>query len=131
MTRVEFHVVESGAHNARLHYAIDWLGALGTHVQAHVLIDANMPPADRAALVAACQHISLLAAADPPPRPDKRSVLINLSTQVPGFFSRYRCALDIADKRGAHVELDRARYRFYRDRGYPITLHTVDAQEVA
>ncbi len=131
MTRVEFHVVESGAHNARLQYATDWLGALGTHVRAHVLIDNDLPPADRATLVAACTHISLLAAADPPPRPDKNTVLINLATQVPPFFSRYRCALDIADKRGATVECDRARYRFYRDRGYPITLHTIDAQEVA
>ncbi len=131
MTRVEFHVVESGASHARVHYANDWLSALGKHVQAHVLLDdaSGRDAFDR--LLANQPHIQVLQAGDPPPRPDKQTVLINLAHEVPAFFSRYRCALDIADKCGKDVEADRARYRFYRDRGYPITLHTVDAQEIA
>ncbi|MEM6986461.1 MAG: DNA polymerase III subunit chi [Pseudomonadota bacterium] len=131
MTRVEFHVVASGASAARVHYASDWLAALGQHVRAHVLCDGSHAVELLQPLLAQFTHISLLDIDAPPPRPDRDTVLINLSETVPPFFSRYRCAVDIADKHGATVDADRLRYRFYRDRGYPLTLHTVEAEAVA
>lgn len=131
MTRIEFHVVESGTSDARASYASDWLSALGEHVQAHVLCDCVNQQHTLKSVLSRQKHITLLSPDSPPPRPDTHTVLINLSTSVPSFFSRYRCAIDIADKCGESVDADRLRYRFYRDRGYPITLHKIEAQEVA
>ncbi|MEM9604393.1 MAG: DNA polymerase III subunit chi [Pseudomonadota bacterium] len=131
MTRIEFHVVACGDASARLHYARDWLGALGPGARAHVCCDPDAQRELRETLAPQHPQVTVLDAGSAVPRPDTRTVLINLATDVPAFFSRYRCTLDIADKRGASVEADRSRYRFYRDRGYPITLHQIDALEVA
>ncbi|MEM7378939.1 MAG: DNA polymerase III subunit chi [Pseudomonadota bacterium] len=131
MTRIEFHVVTCGDASARLHYVRDWLAALGPGTCAHVCCDSDAQPELRRTLAAQHPQVTVLVAAAAAPRPDTRTVLINLATDVPAFFSRYRCTLDIADKRGASVEADRSRYRFYRDRGYPITLHQINALEVA
>lgn len=53
-------------------------------------------------------------------------VLINLSTDLPLFFSRFeRVAEVVADDERAR-ERARERYRFYRERGYPLDTHTLD-----
>lgn len=47
-------------------------------------------------------------------------VLINLQTQYPPFFSRFRRLIEIVGIEGADKMQARERYRFYRDRGYEI-----------
>ena len=47
-------------------------------------------------------------------------VLINLQEQHPPFFSRFRRLIEIVGKDEADKAQARARYRFYRDRGYEI-----------
>jgi len=57
---------------------------------------------------------------------EEHDVLLNLSLQVPSFFSRFERVAEIID-RDPEVRLaGRDRYRFYRDRGYPITDHKID-----
>lgn len=54
-------------------------------------------------------------------------VLINLSSQVPLFFSRFlRVAELIAPSPDAKTH-GRERFRFYRDRGYPLDTHEVSS----
>jgi DNA polymerase-3 subunit chi len=47
-------------------------------------------------------------------------VLINLQSQHPPFFSRFRRLIEIVGVDEADKAEARARYRFYRDRGYEI-----------
>ncbi|HEY8118377.1 MAG TPA: DNA polymerase III subunit chi [Methylophilaceae bacterium] len=47
-------------------------------------------------------------------------VLINLQSQYPPFFSRFRRLIEIVGVDEEDKALARTRYRFYRDRGYEI-----------
>ncbi|TMH30507.1 MAG: DNA polymerase III subunit chi [Betaproteobacteria bacterium] len=50
-------------------------------------------------------------------------VLINLHDAPPPFFSRFERLAEIAGLDEAHVASARERYRFYRERGYPLRTH--------
>lgn len=47
-------------------------------------------------------------------------VLINLQTQYPPFFSRFRYLVELVGIEEADKVAARARFRFYKDRGYEI-----------
>ncbi len=50
-------------------------------------------------------------------------VLINLSDQVPPFFSRFQRLAELVDGDPSRREASRRRWSFYRDRGYPLHKH--------
>jgi len=50
-------------------------------------------------------------------------VLINLSNEVPLFFSRYLRVAELVGNNNDAKKQGRDRFRFYRDRGYPLTTH--------
>lgn len=52
-------------------------------------------------------------------------LLINLSANVPGFFSRFERVAEIVTADAADRERARERFRFYRDRGYELETHTL------
>jgi DNA polymerase-3 subunit chi len=54
-------------------------------------------------------------------------VLINLASAVPGFFSRFERVAEILGADPNSLEVGRERYRFYRDRGYALKHHEIDA----
>lgn len=64
----------------------------------------------------------LVSAADDPG--EEHDVLINLAPQVPTFFGRFARVAECVDHEKAARAASRARFKFYRDRGYDI--HTVD-----
>jgi DNA polymerase-3 subunit chi len=47
-------------------------------------------------------------------------ILINLQTEHPPFFSRFRHLVELVGHDDADKDAARARFRFYRDRGYEI-----------
>ena len=52
-------------------------------------------------------------------------VLVNLSNQLPQFFSRFeRVAEVVIDNEQAKAQ-SRERYKFYRDRGYELAIHKI------
>ena len=55
--------------------------------------------------------------------PDFSDVLINLSTEVPLFFSRFDRVTEIIGRQDKAS--GRERFRFYRDRGYPLKSHNI------
>jgi DNA polymerase-3 subunit chi len=60
---------------------------------------------------------------------DADGVLVNLSSEVPTFFGRFpRVAEIVVD---ANRAVGRDRYKFYRDRGYPLFHHELDDWEAA
>ncbi len=54
-------------------------------------------------------------------------VLINLASDIPGFFGRFERVAEIVV--GDRKALGRDRYKFYRDRGYPLFHHDIDEWE--
>lgn len=52
-------------------------------------------------------------------------VLINLADEVPGFFSRFERIVELVTGDEPTRQKARQRYKFYRDRGYPIETHNL------
>jgi len=50
-------------------------------------------------------------------------VLINLDPDIPPFFSRFDRVIEIVDRDAGCMAHARDHYRYYRDRGYPLTDH--------
>jgi DNA polymerase-3 subunit chi len=59
------------------------------------------------------------------PRAD---VLVNLRQDSPSFFGRFPRLVEIVSLDGADRESARARFRYYRDRGYEIRSHDLRAR---
>ncbi|MCP3869128.1 MAG: DNA polymerase III subunit chi [Gammaproteobacteria bacterium] len=56
---------------------------------------------------------------------DEHDVLINLANRVPEFFSRFERLIEPLDSDSQVRMAGRDRYRFYRDRGYPLNSHDI------
>jgi len=55
-------------------------------------------------------------------------VLLNLAAGCPPFFERHERVLEIVDREEGQVLAGRARFKFYRDRGYAIRNHDLSAE---
>ncbi|HVK95789.1 MAG TPA: DNA polymerase III subunit chi [Noviherbaspirillum sp.] len=53
-------------------------------------------------------------------------VLINLSTTPPAHFARFERMLEVISSDEADTLAGRERYRFYQQRGYPLTHHVAE-----
>jgi DNA polymerase-3 subunit chi len=60
-----------------------------------------------------------------PPPEGFDDVLITLAAEVPECFSRFRRVAEIVGPAPADKEQGRARFRFYRDRGYALQTHNL------
>ncbi|HXK57023.1 MAG: DNA polymerase III subunit chi [Gammaproteobacteria bacterium] len=56
---------------------------------------------------------------------EEHDVLVNLASEVPSFFSRFERVVEPLDGNSAVRAAGRSRYRFYRDRGYPLYSHDI------
>ncbi len=61
----------------------------------------------------------------PGPAGEHWDLLINLGTEVPEYFSRYARLVEVIDGDGERRAHGRERYRYYRDRGYPLKTHQI------
>lgn len=50
-------------------------------------------------------------------------LLVNLDEQWPPFFSRFERLIEIVGNEESSKALARQRYKFYKDRGYPLQMH--------
>lgn len=64
---------------------------------------------------------------DPDPA-DHRDVLVNLSDEVPDFFSRFDRVAEVVPLDENSRQSARANYQFYKDRGYPLEYHRMTQQ---
>lgn len=53
-------------------------------------------------------------------------LLINLGAEVPGFFSRFERVAEVVDGDETRKAQGRERFRFYKDRGYPLKTNNLD-----
>lgn len=56
-------------------------------------------------------------------------VLVNLSDGTPEFFSRFERLIEVVSSDAADRERARGRWRFYKERGYPIHSHDLAAAQ--
>jgi DNA polymerase-3 subunit chi len=54
-------------------------------------------------------------------------VLLNLHTEHPPFFSRFKRLIEITGTMPDEMQAARVRYRFYQERGYEIRHHKIGA----
>ena len=59
------------------------------------------------------------------PEPPEGDVLINLDADVPPSFASHPRVLEIVDGDENSRRAGRARFKFYRDRGYPLQTHNL------
>ncbi len=145
MTRVDFYVLEDvdldAAHRFACRLAIRAI-ADGSSVHLHVndepaaadLDDLlwNYPehrfvPHTRQDRTQPTDRDPVVIGWEPPEHPD--GVLVNLSDQIPTFFGRFDRVAEIVV--GENRDAGRDRYKFYRDRGYPLFHHELDDWETA
>jgi DNA polymerase-3 subunit chi len=60
---------------------------------------------------------------------DPDGVLVNLAAEIPTFFGRFQRVAEIVVDENRQAGRDR--YKFYRDRGYPLFHHDLDDWEAA
>jgi|TARA_B100001964_G_C13683764_1_gene358707 DNA polymerase-3 subunit chi len=59
--------------------------------------------------------------------PDHCDILVNLSNDIPGFFSRFERVAEVVPLDELSRESARISYKFYQDRGYPLHYHEMKA----
>ena len=140
MTRVDFYVLKEGCRGNRFTLAAR-LAEKAWHHGHRVLIcvpdEEQQRHMDR--LLWTLRDTSfvphgLLRQADPELNPvlitlddagEEHDVLINLKADIPDFFSRFERVAECVDHDGQAREESRRRYRFYRERGYPLHTHEI------
>lgn len=83
-----------------------------------------VPHCDVDSPLAAETPILLTCRLDAPPRED---CLLNLSNELPPTFSRFEHVVEIVSTADADRLPARERFKFYRDRGYPIESRDISA----
>ena len=142
MTRVDFYLLQDVDETARLRFACRLAAkALGAGHTTHLHVDDQQRAEQLDELLWAYPErrmiphgiVSTPAATGAPVTighsevPDHDTVLVNLAGEIPGFFSRFERVAEIV--LGNTREDGRIRYKYYRDRGYPLFHHELDDWE--
>ncbi|MET0064980.1 MAG: DNA polymerase III subunit chi [Candidatus Thiodiazotropha sp.] len=141
MTQVDFYVLAEGSRSNRFSLACRLCEKIyhqGRRVLIHTGSEEETRHMDR--LLWTFRQPSFIphaagAAFDPSTTPvlitdqadvgSENDVLINLNLEVPNFFSRFERVAEIIDQEPRVVDAGRERFRFYRNRGYPLNKHDV------
>ena len=141
MTRIDFYVLQQDSLIARVHYACR-LAEKAINQNHHVMIAVkNESQANEISeylwsfkpesfLPHNLQEESVTAPIVITWSQDHDSfhdVLINLSDDIPESFSRFQRVTEIVVQQQECLKSTRAHYQFYRDRGYPLKSHRIQA----
>lgn len=140
MTNVDFYILASGAREQTACKLAEKAWSLGHRVYIHTssaeqarhmddllwtFRDGSFLPHEQYQVGQEDASPILIGADD---APDTTSdVLINLAQDVPLFFSRFLRVAEIIGSDDAAKNSGRERFRFYRDRGYPLNTHNLKA----
>ncbi len=143
MTRVDFYILADVDLEARLRFACRLAHrAVGAGQRVHVHVTDAQSGQDLDSLMWEYPEHRFLphgivgepAAEKAPvvidhrePTQTRDELLINLSTDVPAFFGRFERVAEIVVENLR--EQGRDRYKYYRDRGYPLFHHEIDQWE--
>ncbi len=131
MTNIQFYLIETDNTSEQFNYALQLALqhlARGKHLHIHtasardtaqmqqLFVDKLSHGSDRLSI----DHSGELA--------NERDVLLNLSTEVPHFFSSFDSTLEVICTGSSAKDTGRERYRYYKSRGYPLIHCDVPAQ---
>lgn len=139
MTQVDFYLLDSGARLARLHFAVKFVEKLfRSKMPVHVNADDEPQLRQLDELLWTARDTSFIPheISQTPLEhcpvtlnvgnfAGHEGILINLASSVPDWFSRFERVVEIINKQDADVAAGRERYRFYKDRGYPLVNHSI------
>lgn len=136
MTRVDFYILEDGAADDRFRLACriaEKAWQSGRRVLIHTASADDARHVDGLLWTFRDRSFvphGLLGEADPavtgvlighgPEAGDEHDILINLSDGIPPFFSGFERVIEPVEPNEDARASSRERYRFYRDRGYPL-----------
>ena len=143
MTRVDFYVSPNKTNDASLYLVcriVDKAWQQQNRVYVHAATPEQAQQLDEllwvfrdGAFIPHCQ-ISDSESAETPvvigceaPPEMKPEVLINLGQEVPGFFSRFARVIEIVAGDEDTRSQARQRFKFYRERGYPLETHELNS----
>jgi DNA polymerase-3 subunit chi len=136
MTRIDFHVLPDGSqrqHDIYICQLVERAWREGRHVHLHCETETLQQALDE--LLWTFHDASFLphAPADSPDAaqvrvtlghgqqaPQSAELLVNLQREVPSFFSQFEQVVETTGPDEAARAQARNRYRFYKDRGYPL-----------
>ncbi len=144
MTRVDFYILQDVDRHAAWRFACRLaVKALAGGHSVHVHVDDEPAAAEIDELLwnypehrflphglqdtAAGRNAPVVVGWQPPADPE--GVLVNLSGAIPTFFARFPRVAEIVV--GENRDAGRDRYKFYRDRGFPLFHHELDDWEAA
>jgi len=143
MTQIDFYILQAGAGQSRMDFAIRLTEKLyrdGRRVHLHAGDSAMLNALDSG--LWQNRDISFIPheIADAPLTDcpvtlgtgaftGAEEVLVNLAENVPEFFSRMERVVEIIDTAAPDVAAGRDRYRYYRDRGYPLKNHSIPSSK--
>src|SRR5262249_22191094 len=143
MTRVDFYILPDVDVEARLRFACRLAHrAVAAGQRVHVHVDDHAASNDLDSLMWEYPEQRFLphgvagepAAANAPvvihhrePNAGRDELLINLAAAIPSFFGRFERVAEIVVQKARDVGRDR--YKYYRDRGYPLHHHDIDQWE--
>lgn len=130
MTRVSFYILGSPHSAGTLPFAIQlleraftWRRGMHVHAKDAKQLEVLQKTAELSGLSfdpvpdSGAQALTLCCQREPI---GDQAILLNLSDEVPPFFSRFDETWEIVCKHTDNLHIGRDKYRFYRDRGYQI-----------
>ena len=131
MTTVQFYLIETDNASDQFHYALQLalqLLARGKHLHIHTG-SAEGTRQMKALFVDKLSHGDERLTIEHKGEPEvNRDVLLNLSAEVPHFFSSFDSTLEVICTGCTGKDTGRERYRYYKSRGYPLRHCEVPAQ---
>jgi len=131
MTSVQFYLIETDNASDQFSYALQLALqhlARGKHLHIHTA-SARDTQQMQLLFVDKLGHGSDRLSIDHQGEPaNNREVLLNLSSEVPYFFSSFESTLEVICTASAGKTTGRERYRYYKSRGYPLIHCDVPAQ---
>jgi len=123
MTKVDFYILSSGSTEHTTCKLVEKAYNMGHRVYIHTESDAQTNQID--ALLWTYRAGSFIPHQRYQAGSEKDSPVINMAPEVPLFFSRFERVAELIDNNEEHKKLGRERYRFYKDRGYPLDTHNL------
>jgi len=131
MTNVQFYLIESDDQTDQFTYALQLALqqlALGKHLHIHTASAQDTKQMQKL-FIDKLSHGDERLSIDHDGEPENaRDVLVNLSAEVPYFFSSFASTLEVICTGSAGKNTGRERYKYYKSRGYPLRHCDVPAQ---
>lgn len=141
MTKIDFYLLSGQENNAQEQFVcrlVEKAYKLGHRLYIHTASEAQSQQLDELLWSfrdgsfiphehydpAATDRAPVLLGYDQEPENDI-DVLVNMTPEVPVFFSRFERVAEIVAAQEEAKQSGRERYRFYRDRGYALDTHTI------